>query len=223
MQASSLRRRSLEPDRRSPKPIEVIERSARRMNRLIQDLLDVATIEAGRLSVEHGRVPANQVIAESVEAQKTLAASASLELRLDAGPGLPEVWADRERLLQIFENLIGNAVKFTEPGGRITVGAAPREIDILFWVSDTGAGIEAEHAEHVFERFWQARKDSRLGAGLGLPIVKGIVDAHGGHIWVESTPGRGSTFFFTIPQAAPEHGRPSGPSGFSLREGDRAA
>lgn len=201
MQANLLRRQGQEPERRSRKPTDAIERAANRMNRLIQDLLDVARMEAGRLSVDAARVDARRVLCDSIEAQHTLAASASLELRLDLAAELPEVWADRDRLLQVFENLIGNAIKFTKPGGRIGVGAAPREGEVLFWVSDTGSGIAADDVPHLFDRFWQGRKAGRHGAGLGLPIVKGLVEAHDGRIWVESTRGRGNTFFFTIPTA----------------------
>jgi signal transduction histidine kinase len=201
MQASILRRQSGQPERQPRNPADVIERAANRMNRLIQDLLDVARMEAGRLSLEEGCVRTVQLVSDALEAQKPLLGSASLELHVDLAPGLPEVWADRDRLLQIFENIIGNAVKFTEPGGRVTVGAAPRDGDVLFWVADTGTGIAAADLPHLFDRFWQARKEGRRGAGLGLPIVKGIVEAHGGRIWVESTVGRGSTFFFTIPSA----------------------
>jgi PAS domain S-box-containing protein len=203
MQVNLLRRQREEPERQAQKPAEAIERAAIRMNRLIQDLLDVARMEAGRLSVEPARVPAYPIVSDSVEAQKALATSASLELRLEAAPDLPEVWADRDRVLQVFENLIGNALKFTKPGGRITVGAARRAGEVLFWVSDTGSGIAAEDLPHLFERFWQARKAERRGAGLGLPIVKGIIEAHRGRIWVESHPGQGSTFFFTLPTAQP--------------------
>lgn len=199
MQATLLRRSGAEPESRSRKLAERIERAATRMNRLIQDLLDVTRLEAGHLSVEHARVSAGQVVFDSAESQKALASSASLELQLDVAQDLPEVWADQERLLQVFENLIGNAVKFSDAGGDVTVGAAPRDGEVLFWVADTGAGIATEDLPRLFDRFWQARKPGRRGAGLGLPIVKGIVEAHGGRIWVESTPGRGSTFFFTIP------------------------
>ncbi|WP_224364420.1 PAS domain-containing sensor histidine kinase [Hyalangium versicolor] len=184
---------------RSQKAVEAIERSAIRMSRLIQDLLDVSCMDAGHLSVEQARVSSQQVVSDAVETQKPLATSASLELRLEVAPNLPDVWADHDRLTQIFENLIGNALKFTKPGGRITVGAVPAEGEVRFWVADTGNGISAEEVPHLFERFWQARKTERRGAGLGLPIVKGIVEAHHGRIWVESTPGQGSTFFFTIP------------------------
>src|SRR5690606_12045135 len=141
----------------------------------------------GSLSVEHGRVHTAQIVSDALEAQRPLAASASLELQANLAPGLPDLSADRDRLLQGFENLIGNALKFTVPGGRITVGGAPRDGEVLFWVADTGPGIAAEDLPHLFGRFWQVRKDGRCGAGLGLPIVKGIVEAHGGRVWVEST------------------------------------
>lgn len=193
MQATLLRRRGGEPER--------IERAASRINRLIQDLLDVTCMEAGRLSIDPVRVQAGQVIRESLEAQEALMSSSSLEVELDVTPELPEIWADRDRLLQIFENLIGNAAKFTGTGGRITIGARRREGGVLFWVADTGIGISAADLPHVFDRFWQARKAERRGSGLGLPIVKGVVEAHGGHVWVESAPGRGSTFYFMVPVA----------------------
>jgi signal transduction histidine kinase len=202
MQAPLLRRQ--ESDRRPPSrdPAEVITRAATRMNRLIQDLLDVAQMEAGRLVIAPDSVFPEQIVRDSVDAQQALAAAASLELRADVPPGVPAVWADRDRLLQVFENLITNAVKFTRPGGRITVGATLTDRSVLFRVADTGVGISPDDLPHVFDRFWQANKGGRHGAGLGLPIVQGIVDAHGGRIWVDSQPGRGSTFFFTIPVAA---------------------
>jgi PAS domain S-box-containing protein len=189
-------------DPRARKLHDGIERAVKRMNRLIQDLLDVTRMERGRLSLEKGRVSARQAMADSLQAEESLATQASVELRLEAPHDLPEVWADRERLLQVFENLIGNAIKFTGAGGTIEVGAEPREGEVLFWVVDTGAGIDTEHLPHIFERFWQGRGERHRGAGLGLPIVKGIVEAHGGRVWVESTVGRGTTFFFTLPAAA---------------------
>ena len=208
MQTDLLRRPGPDPERRSQKPAEVIGRAATRMNRLIEDLIDVTRAEAGRLPIDRSRMPARRIIADSVEAQKALAASASLELLLEAPRELPEVFADRDRLLQIFENLIGNAIKFTRPGGRITVGATPRQDEVLFSVADTGSGLSAEELPHVFDRFWQ-RKAGRNGAGLGLPIAKSIVEAHGGRIGVESSPGRGSTFWFTIPAARAAEGTPA--------------
>ena len=187
MQASALKRQGPEPERRSQKPMEVIHRAATRMNRLIQDLLDVALMEAGQLTIERARLSAGGLIAEAVDMQRPLASSSSLELRVDVDPDVAEVWGDRDRLLQVFENLIGNAIKFTQAGGRITVGAASRDDEVVFWVADTGCGIASENLPRVFDRFWQATRAGRLGAGLGLPITKGIVEAHGGRIWVEST------------------------------------
>jgi PAS domain S-box-containing protein len=200
MQAELLRRRGAIDESASRKAGEVIGRSATRMNRLIQDLLDVARMEGGRLSIQRVPVPAHAVVADAAQAQATLAASAAVELRLDTTNELPEIWADRQRILQVFENLVGNAIKFTGPGGLITVGAEPTDGQVLFWVADTGAGIGADHLPHVFERLWQGRAGQK-GAGLGLAIVKGIVEAHSGRVWVESTVGEGTTFFFTIPTA----------------------
>jgi signal transduction histidine kinase len=204
LQAAALKRRGPEPERRSAKPREAIFRAATRMNHLIQDLLDVALMEAGQLTVERARLSVRELIIGAVDMQRPLAASSSLDLRVDVDPDVPDVWIDRERLLQVFENLIGNAIKFTKAGGRITAGAAPKDREVVFWVADTGSGIAPESLPHVFDRFWQAARAGRQGAGLGLPITKGIVEAHGGRIWVESTPGKGTTFFFTIPQAAPD-------------------
>jgi PAS domain S-box-containing protein len=201
MNAGALKRRGPEPERRNDKPRESILRAANRMDRLISDLLDVSLIEAGYLAVGHTRVPARQLLLDSVEAQRPLASSASLELQLELAGDLPDVWGDQHRLFQVLENLVGNATKFTPEGGRITVGAAPREHEVLFWVADTGYGISPEGLPHVFDRFWQAKKGARKGAGLGLPITRGIVEAHGGRIWVESTLRRGTVFFFTIPEA----------------------
>ena len=191
------------------KPSAIIHRAATRMNRLIQDLLDVARMEAGQLRVERARVDSHALIVEAADSQRPLAASSSLDVQLDVAPDLPEVYGDRDRLLQVFENLIGNAMKFTPSGGRVAIGARSREDDVLFWVADTGCGMAAENLPRIFDRFWQATRPGRLGAGLGLPITKGIVEAHGGRIWVESTLDRGTTFFFAIPRGEPAATRPS--------------
>jgi signal transduction histidine kinase len=223
LHAQTLTRHGPDPERRSQKRGDAIHRAATRMNRLIQDLLDVAVMESGQLTIERARLSARDLIAGSVDTQKPLAASSSLELRVELDRDLPDVWGDRDRLLQVFENLIGNAIKFTKAGGCITVGATSRDHEVIFRIADTGAGIAPENLPHVFDRFWQATSTNRQGAGLGLPITKGIVEAHGGRIWVESTPHRGTTFSFTIPEATPEQGRPSGPTGSPLVEDRRAA
>jgi signal transduction histidine kinase len=122
------------------------------------------------------------------------------------------VKVDRDRILQVLSNLIGNAIKFTPADGRIRVSLRPEEESVRFSVSDTGPGIEPEHLTQLFQPFWQARRGGSDGAGLGLAIAKGIVEAHGGRIWAESTAGRGTTFSFTLPLA---QDRRQGP-----REGD---
>ncbi|HEX6837594.1 MAG TPA: PAS domain S-box protein, partial [Polyangia bacterium] len=204
-----------ESERRNQRPSEIIERAARRMNRLIRDLLDISKIEAGHLPIERSPISPRQLVLESLEAQTLLTTSAALEIRVEVGAELPDVWADPHRLLQVLENLVGNATKFTPPGGRITVGAEAREREVLFRVGDTGCGIAPADVPHVFDRFWQANRGDRRGAGLGLPIARGIVEAHGGRIWVDSAPQQGTTFSFTIPIAlqAAAPGREAGEEG----------
>jgi PAS domain S-box-containing protein len=195
-----LEQTSTAPDRR--RTIEVISRAAHRMDHLIRDLLDVTLVESGKMTIEGEPLVASGLVREAVDSQTPLASASGIAVDADIGPDLDNVWGNRNRLLQVFENLIANAIKFTEGGGHITVGAKSNQQDILFWVADTGCGIDPENLSHVFDRFWQATaKARRLGAGLGLPITKGIVEAHGGRIWVESVVGQGSTFFFTIPKA----------------------
>ncbi len=180
---------------------EAILRASDRANRLIRDLLEVTKFEAGRVHLDRARVPVADVVLEAVDGQRPAAAQAEVELRVELPELPPAVNADRERLLQVLENLIGNALKFTRPMGRVSVGAAATDGEVLFWVSDTGAGIPADHLPHIFERFWQAPGEERRGAGLGLVICKRVVEAHGGRIWAESRVGAGSTFFFTVPGA----------------------
>jgi signal transduction histidine kinase len=207
LQAELLRVRGGQPERAAS-----IDRAAMRMDRLIQDLLDVTRIEGGALVLERANIAPHGLLSEIVEAQRPAISKASLEVQLDVPGALPEVWADRNRVLQICENLIGNAVKFTPAGGRISVGAVPRDHEVLFWVADTGEGIAPDDIPHVFDRFWQAQKGERQrGAGLGLPIVKGLVEAHGGRIWVESERNRGTTFFFTLPVAQPREASVAAP------------
>jgi PAS domain S-box-containing protein len=213
MRASLLQLEGPEADGELRESAVAIETAAKRMNRLIRDLLDVTRSEAGYLSVEHSPVSAHAIVRDTAAAQEELATQASLELRTELARDLPTVRGDRDRLLQIFENLIGNAMKFTPPGGKIVIGAMAHDREVLFWVKDTGEGIPAEDLPHVFDRFWQARRKRGDGAGLGLAIVKALVEAHGGRIWVESAAGRGSTFYFTIPVAQPgaEEQRPFAP------------
>jgi PAS domain S-box-containing protein len=204
MEAQILEEPGLVTVPRDTLPSQTILRSARRMNQLIQDLLDVALVEAGQLKVERTRLAPADVAREAVESQTTIASGAGIELRLEIEPGLRDVSGDHKRLLQVFENLIGNAIKFSKPGDRIVVRASPEREGVRFSVADTGPGIDVEALGHVFDPFWQAAtRAKKLGAGLGLPVTKGIVEAHGGRIWVESELGRGTTFYFTVPAASP--------------------
>ncbi|HZJ01032.1 MAG TPA: ATP-binding protein [Gemmatimonadaceae bacterium] len=181
--------------------LEVIQRSATRANRLIQDLLDVAKIQAGGLAVDPVAVEVKTLVNEVMDSATTLASAAQIKVTSDFNDPLPSVASDRERVLQVFTNLIGNAIKFTPKGGSITIRATEESGEVRFTIADTGPGIPREHLDHVFDRYWQAKSTAKLGTGLGLSIAKGIVEAHGGRIWAESPPGRGAEFNFTLPVA----------------------
>ena len=188
-------------DRRaeSRKFIELVHRSAERMNRLIQDLLDVSSIEAGRFSFDKRPQPVASLVVEAIEAVKVQAAARSQHLESRLPEGNPQVDCDTDRVGQVLANLLGNAIKFTETGGTIIVRVEPRASDVCFSVADTGPGIPEPDLPHIFDRFWRDPNPARKGTGLGLSIAKGIVEAHGGRIWVESQVGQGSVFFFTLP------------------------
>lgn len=181
--------------------VEVIERAVSRANSLIQDLLEVGRIGQGVLGLEPLPTAVDWLMATTVNQHRALAEDKSIVLTLEVPDLLPPVLADRDRVFQAFENLIGNAIKFTPEGGRITVGAEARGDEVVFRVSDTGQGIPAADIPRLFDPFWQAARSGRSGAGLGLAITRGIVKAHRGKIWVESEVGRGSTFYFTLPVA----------------------
>jgi PAS domain S-box-containing protein len=172
---------------------------ARRMQRLRQDLLDVASIEAGRLAIEWDRWDPAGLANEALESFSALAAEKGVTLEGHVAGGLPQLDGDRERIMQVLANLLGNALKFTPSGGRATLEVARDGGEVCFRVRDTGPGIAPEHLPHVFDRFWKSRVANRQGAGLGLAIAKGIVEAHDGRIDVASAPGEGSTFSFTLP------------------------
>jgi CheY-like chemotaxis protein len=181
-----------------------IIRSAQRADRMIRDLLAVSAIETGRFTMDKQPVETAELLLGALESQHSIAAAASVIVATDLSPALPPLLADEERLLDVLENLIGNAIKFTSPGGSITVGASAQNNEVLVWVKDSGSGIRPEQLPHIFDRFWQANKAERRGIGLGLSICKAIVEAHDGRIWAESSPGVGTTMFFTIPAAVPQ-------------------
>jgi signal transduction histidine kinase len=180
--------------------LETIEASAKRMNRLIADLLDVTRLEGGkRLPIEPARVQAAELLREADELFRAQAAVASVTVEYHVEDNLPPVYADHHRVMQVLSNLIGNSLKFTPPAGRITASANRHDGMVRFLIGDTGPGIPHEHLSDIFSPYWQAKRTERLGAGLGLPIAKGIVEAHGGRIWAESDQGEGTKFYFTLP------------------------
>jgi PAS domain S-box-containing protein len=178
--------------------LDVIARSTEQMDHMIEDLLDLSSIDAGGFTVSPADLEVKSLLQEVCDSFNPLAARQSVTLRCEPVTGHSSAWVDSHRILRVFSNLLGNALKFTPPGGTITLRAEGDEHEILFSVADTGPGIPPEHLPHVFDRFWQARKGDRRGTGLGLSIARGIVEAHGGKLWVESRPGEGATFFFTV-------------------------
>lgn len=179
--------------------ITTIRESAAWTNRLIQDLLDVTSIEQGRLSLEARPTEAAQLVLQARHMFEVEAEQHGIQLSQELPTNLPLVEADGTRIVQVLGNLLRNAIKFTPRGGRIVVGVAPRDGDVEFFVRDSGPGIARDVQERVFERYWQSSNGARSkGTGLGLSIARGIIEAHGGRIWLESEPGHGAAFFFSL-------------------------
>jgi len=180
-----------------------IRRCSEQMGRLIGDLLDVVGMELGRLHVEASQQDAAQLLTETMENLHATATAHGIEMTREAPAGRVAATFDRNRILQVLTNLVGNAIKFTSAGGTVALRLTPRADVLEFTVTDTGCGIAAGDLEAIFERFSQAGYADRRGLGLGLYIARCIVDAHGGKIWAESEPGKGSAFHFTIPRINP--------------------
>lgn len=178
-----------------------IERLVVRMNRLIGDLLDVSRLESGKLELLLELDDPAELIEEAADSSRPLAEAGGLTVSCHSPTQPMRARYDRERILQVLANLIGNAIKFTERGGRIDVSVTDRGDQICFKVADTGRGIPADKLERIFERFSQGPGADRTGLGLGLYISKRIVEAHGGRLWVESRFGEGSIFEFSLPAA----------------------
>lgn len=176
-----------------------IQRSGARMNRLIGDLVDVASMHTGRLAVTRELGDPTQVVTEAVETFRPLAAARGVALAVTVVPPVPRVAFDSARVLQVLTNLLSNAIKFTPTGGSVGVRVERAGDDLRFAVRDTGEGIPADKLESIFERRVQVTHGDRRGVGLGLYISKLIVEGHDGRIWADSRPGEGSTFSFTIP------------------------
>ena len=185
---------------RIPRTREVIKRSVAHMETLLRDLLDLAKLESGKLSFDPAPVEVGELVAEALTLIEPIASAKVLRLASQLAVPSTQIHGDRDRLLQVFQNLLGNAIKFSPPDGQISVSADLHADDhVAFAVRNDGPGIGSEELPFVFDRFWQAKKTAKAGTGLGLAICKGIVQQHGGAIWVESQPGAGTTFFFTMP------------------------
>ena len=177
---------------------EALLRAATRMDRLIRELLDLSSMDAGRFRVEMRPERLERVVEETLALLAPLAAEKQIALSAAGVPLEMEIPCDRERLLQVLSNLVGNALQFTPRGGSVAVRLALREQEVEVAVSDDGPGIPPEDLPRVFDRYWKSH--SRRGTGLGLAIARGIVEAHGGRLHVESRIGTGSTFTFTLPR-----------------------
>lgn len=183
--------------------VRLVRDAALQMDHLIRDLLDITRVEMGRLVVNAQPMTTIALLEGALGTLRPLISEAGLTLETDVPAALPHVLADPERIGQVLSNLVGNSIKFTSRGGRIRVGAAHHGDEVVVSVSDTGSGIAPEQLAHIFDRYWQATPSAirSRGAGLGLPIARGIIIAHGGRMWAESTLGKGSTFHCALPVA----------------------
>jgi PAS domain S-box-containing protein len=182
--------------------IELISQAAEQMDTLIRDLLDVNRLDSGKLAIDAAPVDASTLLTDSLQTLLPLVEEKGIKFDLQIETGLPKVMADRERIQQALSNLVGNAIKFSAPGSKIVVVARGGDNDgVIISVIDNGKGIAPDQLPRVFDRYWQSSRTDRQGAGLGLAIAKGIIETHGGRIWIESAPDEGTTASFTLPSA----------------------
>jgi light-regulated signal transduction histidine kinase (bacteriophytochrome) len=198
MQARMMQHALVPLDPKLQQGMDRIERGARRMAVLIEDLVDMAKLEEGRFVVEPRPETVGRVVGDAMELLEPLAERKSIRLTLELSNPEQVVQADADRIHRVLTNLVGNAIKFTPVGGEVRLVTEPGTGHVRFSVIDNGEGLSAEQQPHVFDRSWKAERRSE-GSGLGLYIAKGIVEGHGGHIWVESEPGKGARFYFTLP------------------------
>jgi signal transduction histidine kinase len=197
--------RHLLSEKEHPEPsrsLVQIERTAGRMHNLIEDLLEVARLEHGSFAVRLAPTSPAEIFADADTMLQPIARSRSIELIFRGDADLPPVAADRQRLVQVLSNLVGNALKFTPAEGTVEVTWSWNERELIVSVMDTGPGIPPDQLVHVFDSFWRGVPERRGGLGLGLTIARAIIEAHDGRIWMESAEGQGTVVHFTIPFAA---------------------
>jgi signal transduction histidine kinase len=168
---------------------------------MVCDLLDIARLESGTFAVQMAPVSMADILHQAAELLSPIAAERGLRLEMAPITAPCIVSCERDRILQVLSNLVGNAIKISAAGDRIVVGCEIATDEVVVHVRDTGPGIPDEHLSHVFDKYWRG-KQSGDGLGIGLPIVRSIIEAHGGRVWLESVVGRGSTFYFSLPLAA---------------------
>lgn len=176
-----------------------IQRINLRMSRLIGDLLDVVSIDVGKFTVVPEDHDVSRIVDDIIESFAPIASAKGISLTVRGIDESLVARFDHQRIQQVLGNLLTNALKYTSERGRVAVSAERKGDEVWFSVADSGSGIEAERLETIFDRFSRGAHPDRKGLGLGLYIARRIVEAHGGRIWAESEPGRGSTFYFTLP------------------------
>ena len=188
--------------------LDICVRNSGTLRQMIDELLDFSKVSSGRMTVHPEKTPLEPLLRECAQVLLPWARSKQIILEVEPateGKALPQVLADRRRVLQVLNNLASNAIKFTPEGGRVTLAAAPRSDErpgtVVVEVRDTGCGIAPEDRQRLFERFTQGQAERREGVGLGLAIARELVLQHRGELWVDSDPGQGSTFSFTLPLA----------------------
>jgi signal transduction histidine kinase len=199
----------------------IIQRSASLMQQIVEDLRDRASLDTGRLALDQEPTTVSEVLALMQAMFRSVAEERSLEFAVEVAPDLPQILADPRRLEQVLSNLLKNAMKFTQPGGRVVLSAHLADSEptdahpagvsggaVRFAVSDTGPGIPPEDVSHIFDWFWHSPRGTRTGTGLGLAIAKGLIEAHDSKLRVQSGPGQGTTFTFSISRVDPNNSTP---------------
>jgi CheY-like chemotaxis protein len=200
----NLKKNAAKDDKEISEISQLVDNSISLMEKLIVDLLDFSKIEAGTFTVERTPCSPMEIARQASQILSLAVQEKKLQYNLEVNENLPEIICEKGRIIQVLSNLIGNAIKFSPPGGIVKLTVLEQKDFIVFSVSDNGPGIKEENLKFIFQQFWQSKETASLGTGLGLSIAKGIVDAHGGKIWAESIFGKGTTVSFTVPKLITE-------------------